>query len=473
MNIAMTVQESPTGSLFSSSLAVPSEELFAWHERPGAFQRLQPPWEAVELVEAPTSVKDGSRAVLRVPLLGPIRATWVAEHRDYVAGRQFRDVQVRGPFARWVHTHRVTSEGPERARLDDDIEYALPMGFLGRWLGGASVRKKLRRMFTYRHATMRQDLAMHAKAGGTRPMKIAMTGASGLLGSALTSFLTTGGHEVVAYARNPKGSDEGRAVWDPAAGTIDASALEGVDAVIHLAGESIAGERWSYAKKARIMDSRVQGTRLLAETLAKLENPPKTFISASAIGFYGARGDEVLTEQSGAGTGFLAEVCTAWEDACEPARAAGIRVVNPRFGIVLSPAGGALKQMLPVFKFGGGGRIGSGKQYMSWVSIDDAVGAVHHALITDRVEGPVNVVAPQAATNLEFTKALGRALRRWTIFPLPAFMARLAFGKEMAEALLLTGARVEPRALVDIGYEFLQPDLLPALERLLGKTEAA
>lgn len=470
MNTKLTIHESPPGAVFASTVPVPADALFAWHERPGAFERLQPPWERVELVEAPESLRDGSRAVLKIAI-GPFRKTWIAEHRGYVAGRQFQDVQVKGPFARWVHTHRVTPEGPERARLEDDIDYALPLGFLGRWLGGASVRKKLRRMFTYRHVTTRQDLALHAKAGGTRPMKIVMTGSSGLLGKALTAFLTTGGHEVVRLVRSAPGP--GSAQWNPSEGRIEESAFDGADAVIHLAGESIAGGRWTDAKKKRILASRVAGTELLAKTLATLETPPKVLVSASAIGYYGARGDEVLTEESERGTGFLADVCDAWERACEPARDAGVRVVNARFGIVLSPAGGALAKMLTPFKLGLGGRIGSGEQYMSWVSIDDAIGAVHHALTRESVEGAVNVVAPKAATNREFTRALGRALRRWTLLPLPGFAARLAFGREMAEALLLTGARVEPAKLLATGYEFQQPDLEAALRRLLGRTEAA
>jgi hypothetical protein len=257
--------------------------------------------------------------------------------------------------------------------------------------------------------------------------------------------------------------------WDPAAGRLDPARLEGLDAVVHLAGENIAG-RWTAAKKARIRSSRVEGTRLLAEALAGLKRPPKTLLCASAIGYYGDRGAELLREESPAGTGFLAEVCREWEAAARPAAEKGLRVVHLRIGVVLSPAGGALARMLMPFKLGLGGRIGSGSQFMSWIASDDLSGVIRHALTTESLRGPVNAVAPQAVTNLEFTQTLGRVLRRPTPFPMPAFAARLAFG-EMAEALLLASARVEPTRLVASGYRFRAPELEGALRHLLGKSQ--
>ena len=257
------------------------------------------------------------------------------------------------------------------------------------------------------------------------------------------------------------------ASWEPATGALSPGALDGVDGVVHLAGENIAAGRWTAARKARIRDSRVDGTRRLSEALARLEQPPKTFIVASAIGFYGDRGDERVTEASAPGSGFLPEVCQAWEAAAAPASDAGIRVVHLRIGIVLTPAGGALGQMLLPFKMGVGGVIGSGRQYMSWVALDDVLASVLHALRTEGLSGPVNVVAPNAVTNAEFTNALGRVLRRPTVLPMPAFAARLVFG-EMGDALLLASARVEPTRLEESGFVFGYPVLDGALGYLLG-----
>lgn len=299
-------------------------------------------------------------------------------------------------------------------------------------------------------------------------MKIAVTGASGLVGSALVPFFTTGGHEVVRLGRSRPQSAGSEIQWNPQAGTLDAATLEGVDAVVHLAGENIAAGRWTEAQKSRIRDSRVNGTRLVSETLAKLSQPPTVLVCASAIGYYGDRGQELLREDSPAGHGFLADVCKVWEAATEPAAQKGIRTVLLRLGIVLSPAGGALSKMLWPFKMGVGGVVGSGDQYWSWIGLDDVVGAIHHALVTDRLHGPVNVVAPQPATNREFTKTLGKVLGRPTIFPMPAVAARLALG-EMADALLLASARVEPAQLLASGYVFRHPDLESALRHCLGK----
>jgi uncharacterized protein (TIGR01777 family) len=255
--------------------------------------------------------------------------------------------------------------------------------------------------------------------------------------------------------------------WHPERGEIDAAALEGHDAAVHLAGESIAGGRWTDERKRRIRDSRVRGTKLLAETLARLSRPPRVFVSASAIGYYGDRGDEVLTEESAAGVGFLPEVCREWEEAAEAARAAGIRTVFLRFGLILSAEGGALAKMLPPFRLGVGGNVGGGRQFYSWVSLADVIDVIHFALADERLGGAVNVVAPQPVTNAEFTKTLGRVLSRPTFFPAPAFGLRLAFG-EMADALLLASARVEPARLRAAGYAFKHPQLEGALRSVLG-----
>lgn len=301
-------------------------------------------------------------------------------------------------------------------------------------------------------------------------MRVIVTGASGLVGRALVASLVADGHTVTRLVRGG-GSAPGQGVtdasWDPSAGKVDAAALEGHDAAVHLAGESIAEGRWTDEKKRRIRESRVKGTRLLAETVAGLERRPEVLASASAVGFYGDRGGEVMTEESASGDDFLSEVCREWEKATLEASRAGVRVVHLRFGVILSAEGGALAKMLTPFKLGLGGRVGDGRQYMSWVDLADAVGAVRYAIDDKSLRGPVNVVAPRPATNEEFTRALGRALGRPTILPVPAFAARLAFG-EVADALLLAGQRVEPARLTQSGYQFKYPDLDASLRHALG-----
>jgi uncharacterized protein len=298
-------------------------------------------------------------------------------------------------------------------------------------------------------------------------VRILISGASGLVGSELVPALERAGHRVTRLARRvARGENE--SVWDPMGGKLDAAVVEQSDVVINLAGESIASGRWTSARKQRIRDSRVRGTQTMATALGAAPSRPRTLINASAIGYYGNRGDEVLDETSPPGHGdFLSDVCVDWEAATAPAAAAGVRVVLTRFGVILSGKGGALKKMLLPFRLGLGGKIGSGLQYMSWVAIDDVIGAILHCLNTEAVRGPVNVVAPQSLTNLEFTKSLGRALSRPTIFPMPAPVARLALG-QMADELLLSGQRVKPAKLLDTQYAFKYPELAGALAHVLN-----
>ena len=303
-------------------------------------------------------------------------------------------------------------------------------------------------------------------------MKVIVTGSNGLVGRALVGQLLAEGHEVTTLVRSGSRStgEEGvrPARWDPAADSIDAAALEGHDAAVHLAGEPIAEGRWDDEKKRRIRASRAEGTRLLAETLAKLERRPAVLVSASATGFYGNRGEETLTEESASGDDFLSEVCREWEKATLPASQAGVRVVHLRIGVVLSGEGGALQKMLTPFKLGLGGKVGSGEQYMNWITLEDLVGVIRRAMEDESLRGPVNAVAPQQVTNAEFTKALGRALGRPTVFTVPAFAARLAFG-EVADALLMASTRVEPARLQEAGYQFRHPEIEGALRSALGK----
>jgi uncharacterized protein (TIGR01777 family) len=299
-------------------------------------------------------------------------------------------------------------------------------------------------------------------------MKILVTGSTGLVGSALLPFLRSKGHEVFRLVRSQAKAGPAEIFWNPEQGIDDTSRLEGMDAAMHLAGENISEGRWTKEKKARIRESRVKGTRVLSEALARLSQPPRVLLSASATGYYGDRGDEIMREESPPGSDFLAQVCLDWEAATEPAAQAGIRVVRLRFGVILTPKGGALSKMLAPFQFGVGGRLGSGRQYMSWITLDDVVRVIDHALTNENLSGPVNVVAPAPVTNYEFTKTMGRVLSRPTLFPVPSFAIRLAFG-EMGDAALLSSTRAEPARLKESGYVFQHPELESALRQMLKK----
>ena len=302
-------------------------------------------------------------------------------------------------------------------------------------------------------------------------MRIAITGSTGLVGKRLIPFLETMGHDVVRLVRNGSTGPNSIA-WNPERGEIDRAALEGVDAVIHLAGVSIAGGLWTKKRKAAIRDSRVKGTQLLAETLASLQQPPKVFVSTSAVGFYGNAGSTELTEESPSGADFLSEVCIAWEAAANPAREAGIRVVHPRFGIVLASEGGSLPLMMKPYQFGVGGPVGNGKQYMSWIALDDLVGVLLEAVTNDALEGPVNATAPQPVTNREFGKTLGHVLHRPSAIPAPAFAMKLV-GGQLVEELLLASQRVLPTRLQEAGFTFGYPTLEQALRHELGKPDTS
>ncbi len=451
-------------------IPVSAEAVFQWHERPGAFNRLSPPWEKVRVVHHSGGIRDGAKVRIQLSMMG-LRLGWDIRHEHYQFARQFVDYQVKGPFSFWRHTHRFMPNGNGASVLEDAIEYQLPKLPFADWFGQPIVSKKLARMFAYRHRVTQNDLSLLEKYKGDSAMKIAVSGASGLVGSALVAFLTTQGHSVFKLVRRPTAKAD-EIYWNPEKCEIESEKLEDMDAVVHLAGDNIAQGRWTPEKKARILSSRVDGTLLLAGALARLQRKPKVMVCASATGFYGSRGEERLTELNPKGRGFLADVCEEWENAAQVAASAGIRIVHNRFGIILSAQGGALPKMLPPFLFGAGGNLGSGKQYMSWIALDDVIGAIYHSLYTESLSGPVNTVSPQPVRNSEFTKTLGRVLKRPTIAPVPALGVRLLFG-EMGDELLLASARVEPQKLTESGYQFLFPDLESALRHVLGKERAA
>jgi uncharacterized protein (TIGR01777 family) len=459
-------------STFTRSVRIerPVSEVFAWHERPGAFQRLAPPWQKLQVLASAGGIRDGATVSLSTQI-GPVSVRWDVQHRDYIEGVQFRDVQLRGPFAHWDHLHRFESVDDGRACvLTDSITYQLPFGVLGRLVGDAFARRELERLFNYRHALTKADVESTARYIAVRPMKLLIAGASGLVGRALTAFLQTQGHSVVRLVRRaPTAVDE--VFWNPASGTLDAQALRGIDVIVNLSGVGIADARWSAERKQAILQSRMDSTRTLVAAIAAVKSErlrPFALVSASATGVYGNRGDEVLDESATSGSGFLADVCVAWEREALAAEALGVRVVRLRTGVVLTPAGGALAKMLPVFRAGLGGRLGAGKMWMSWISLDDLVGAIYHAVLDRRCEGPVNMVAPQPVTNAEFTRTLARVLRRPAWVPVPTSALRAVFG-EMADETLLASARVTPAKLTQAHYPFRHESLENALRHLLGQ----
>ncbi|MBP7736575.1 MAG: TIGR01777 family oxidoreductase [Spirochaetes bacterium] len=441
---------------------VSADALYRWHGSPGALQRLTPPWERVEVIDE-GSVSEGSTTTFLLSI-GPIKIRWTARHRDVVPGRRFADVQVRGPFSEWRHEHLFIPGDGSTSFLEDRIQYRFKVHAVTRLFIGGYIRRKIERMFDYRHRITLHDTILRERR---RPLRIAVTGASGLIGKSLVPFLGTQGHHITALARH--GAAAGGASWDPDRGIIDHD-FSGTDAVIHLAGEPIGEGAWTNEKMERIMKSRVRGTRLIAERLAAMDNPPGTLLCASAIGLYGNRGDSTLTEEDPPGADFISGVCRAWEAAARPAVERGIRVIFLRIGVVLHPAGGALGRYLPAARLGLGGVMGPGGQYISWISMEDLVGAVEHILFNDGVRGAVNIAAPAPVSNREFVATLARVLGRPALLSIPAPVIRLIFGR-MGREVLLSSTRVSCRKLVQSGYRFKHETLEKALHFLLGIKE--
>jgi hypothetical protein len=446
------------GITYSTVVNAPVDEVFGWHGRPGALTRLAPPWQPVRVAAEAATLRDG-RAVLALP--GGLR--WVAAHQPdgYDPPRQFVDQLVSPGLSAvlsWRHTHVFAAEGEHATWVTDRVDTPLPAAML-------------RQMFAYRHRQLAGDLAAHRRARDFRgaPMTVAITGASGLVGTALAALLSTGGHRVIRLVRRPaRGAGERH--WQPA--QPDPALLAGVDAVVHLAGASIAG-RFTAAHKQAIRDSRIEPTRRLAELAARAPGGPRTFVSASAIGYYGPdRGEEVLSEDSPRGPGFLADLVAAWEAATAPASQAGLRAVQVRTGIALSPRGGVLRLQFPLFAAGFGGRIGSGRQWVSWIGIDDLADIYLRALVDPGLSGPVNAVAPDPVRNADYTRTLAAVLRRPAVTPVPGFAPRLLLGRQGASELAEASQRVRPGRLLAAGHPFRHAHLEPALRHVLGRWTA-
>ena len=465
----------PTNYKHETVVNADIDTTFAWFEHEGSFRRLMPPWEVAQEVRADDSLEVGSQRVFKFPAPGApfINLTWVAEHTGYDKPNYFADTMVKGPFWKWDHDHYLKEENGVTTVVDD-VTYSVPFGPLGmlvdKVLGGSLVTGRISSMFKAREFRLKRDLDNHAKFLDMPRKKILVVGSSGLIGTQLVAFLDTGNHEVWRLVRRVADSNKNEISWNPDKGEINAKELEGFDVVIHLGGVGIGDKRWSKKRKAAIRESRVNSTELLSKTLANLENKPDLFMMASAIGYYGNRGDEELDESSTSGEDgyFLTDVCKAWEDSANPAKDAGIRTVHMRTGIVISAVGGALGKMLLPAKMGGGGPIGSGKQWMSWISMDDQIYSMYHLMMSEGVSGEYNLTAPNPVRQKQFAKSLGRVLRRPAFVPLPGFMMKIMFG-EMGARLTLDSQRVLPKNLQESGYEFIHTDLQSALSDSLGK----
>ncbi len=449
---------SETQFTFQSVLPVSRHDAFAWHLRPGALERLVPPWVNVSFkypLARPN--EEGGKVVMQIKW-GPFSLNWVLEHRQFIPNQEFSDIQVQGPFRHYTHRHHFTSLDAHSCQLSDEITYELPL--LNR-----RIEKEFTRLFSWRQVILRDDLQMQARYPSV-PLRILLSGSSGFIGSKLMSFLRLLGHDVVRLVRRKEELKEDAIFWDPNHGQFQKEAFEGFDAVIHLAGANIAEGRWTKQRKEQLFLSRCRDTWLLSQVLCRLYQPPKTVITASAIGFYGDRGDEELTEESAQGKGFLADLCDKWEKATDAIENRGARVVHPRFGAVLSAQGGMLKKMLPLFHLGLGGKLGSGRQKISWIGIDDLLGGIYHILMIEELSGPVNLVAPNPVSQAEFTKMLAKQLHRPAFFHLPASLLKVAFG-EMGEEVFLSSARVIPEKLIQTGYVFRYPNLQTALDYVI------
>jgi len=452
--------------LHESKINAPRNVVWEWHNQEGAFDRLTPPWENLESISAPEDLSPGGTRIIKMKV-GPIKMKWVAEHTDLIEGELFADRMVRGPFKRWWHTHRFIEHGKEVTIVRDEVSYDIPFGFLGRLFGGRYVRKMIDNMFTSRSISLQRDIKRHQSFSGLPRKRILVSGASGLIGSHLIPFLDTGGHELIQLVRREP-TNENQRYWNPANGELDPTLFDGIDAVIHLGGVGIGDKRWTKKRKESILNSRKDSVTLLSETIASLDEKPEVFIVASAIGIYGNRGDEDIDENSTYGEGFLTDTAMVWESSADASRAAGIRTIHLRSGIVLNPKGGALGRMLFPFKMGAGGPIGSGKQWMSWISMDDHIAAIQHLMMTPQCDGAYNLTAPNPVRQKSFAKTLGRVLRRPAFAPLPGFVLRILFG-ELARPLLLEGQKVYPRRLLESGFEFEHQNLEDALRDSLGK----
>ncbi len=443
----------------------PVDKGFKWHEQDGAISRLTPPWAPLRLIRRDgIGIQKGVKVWFRLYIF-KIPFLWKAEHIDYQENILFKDHQTQGPFSKWEHTHRFIPDGDNAFFMEDEVAFKLPLGLLSRpfyWVA----KKEFDRMFAYRHRVLKYDLEHSLEP--EKKKRILISGASGTIGSILVPYLRTCGHEVIRLVRKSGELEHDELFWDPYAGTLDLEKAGRIDVVINLNGVDISRGKWTQKQKQKIIDSRIIPTFLLVEKMSRLSYKPEVFISSSAIGFYGDGGDAVLTEKQNPGDCFISTVCDLWEEASRDAQKAGIRTVQLRIGVVLTPAGGALQRMEMPFKLGMGVRLSHGKQYMSWISMDDCLAAIRHIIHTPDIEGPVNLTAPEPVTNKLFSNTLAKIFSRKVFFVMPKFIALLLWG-QLGKETLLTSARVIPQKLLNHKFKFQHTRLSEAFKDMLGR----
>ncbi len=444
-----------------------AEDVFDWHLRPRMFERCIPSWEKITVLSSegrPNQV--GSRILLKVKFFSLFSSTLELEYTHFVKNESFSIDLSGGIIGEGHYKTEITPQSPHTSEIIGRFAFSHSYPQIFSPLIHREMKTRLSRLLAYKHELIDHDIGTLKKYPFEKPFKILISGSHGLIGKQVAYFLEFAGHDVWHLSRQG-GGEEKSVIWDPKTGKCQLCDFEGFDVVIHLAGENIAKGWWTKKKKKRMLESRAKGTENLVSVLKQLNHPPEAFISASAIGYYGNRGDEVVNETSGPGRGlFITKICEEWERAGKELEEKGIRVAHTRFGVVLSSAGGALKKMLLPFKWGLGGKIGDGHQYVSWVAIDDVVGALYHVMMTPTIHGAVNVVSPNPVPNDILAKKLAKRLKRWVGPPLPELAVRLLMGQK-GEELLLTSTRAEPRCLSESGYTFHYPELSQALKHVI------
>ncbi len=473
---------------FSSALPVEIDKAFEYHARSGALERLIPPWEKISILRSgqankpppdsfdfrsDNSLAPGTEVLLKLNLFGPFSVNWLARHERFEPPNCFSDRQIKGPFAAWNHEHRFETIGAGETRLIDEIEFEPPFGFVGAKLGRPTIVQMLEKTFAYRHRVTRDDLAFQSQLVEADPSNassktIAISGSHGLVGSEIVRLLSVLGHRIIRLERgkSQQSPSTQSILWDPQKGLLEPQKLNNIAAVIHLAGVGIGDRRWTAKVKDSLWTSRVDSTQVLVRQLSQLDNPPKAFVTSSGVGFYGSCGDRILKESEPVGSDFLASLAEAWEQASAPMSNVGCRWTAGRLAIVLSPRGGALDKMLGLFRWGLGGRIGSGRQYWSCIGLEDAAAAFVRLALDPNCRGPYNLVA-ESVTNADFTQELADAVSRPAIFPAPAFVLKKLLG-EMADGLLLASTNAVGTKLRESGYRFRHDTLRQILRSNLG-----
>jgi len=448
------------------------QELWNWYNSPGAFRRIMPEWEGIKPVQV-GSLKDGEETIFKVSI-GPIKRKWIARHHSVVENETFSDRMMKGPFGKWNHQHSFVGSGND-TEIQDTIDWKLPLHILTGWTAAITVIPRMNQMFRYRSEKVANDLNQIQKTRDLPRQRVLVSGSTGMIGLQLCAFLEAAGHEVHRLLRVdsklPADINCEKVIrWNDKTGDIIKGDMNGFDSVIHLAGAGIGDKRWSQKRKDIIRNSRVIPTANLSKVLAGLDQPPKAFLSGSAIGYYGDRGTTSVDESSSKGDGFLSETCSQWEQASSVAGEAGIRVSHLRSGIVISPLGGALAKLLLPTKMGGGGPVGGGRQIQSWISLDDEIYAIHHLMMQDTSQGAYNLTSPDSVSQKVFAKKLGCVLRRPAFMPLPKFALQLMFG-EMGKVLIIEGQDVKPTRLQESGFVFTYSDLENCLRNCLGRVK--